>query len=66
LPRLAINVQPAKRAEEACQRLMQRSPAVRIGEGQIDKGILIVDLMATDEGDDEQLGRALRAVFDEA
>jgi len=60
LPRLAINIHPAKRAEEICRRLMHRSPSVRVGEGQIEKGILVVDLMATEEGDDEQLALALR------
>ena len=63
MPRLAIYVQPAKRAEEMCRRLTERSPSVRLGEGQIEKGTLIVDLLATDESDDEQLGCALREVF---
>ena len=40
LPRLAINVQSAARAEEAFRRLSQGSPSVRIGEGQIAKGTL--------------------------
>jgi hypothetical protein len=63
LPRLAIDIQSAKRAERVCRRLMERSPSVRLGEGQIAKGTLIVDLLATDESDDEQLGLALREVF---
>ena len=63
LPRLAIDIQPPKRAEEVCRRLTERSPSVRLGEGQIEKGTLIVDLLATDESDDEQLGFALREVF---
>ena len=63
LPRLAIYVQPAKRAEEMCRRLTERRPSVRLGEGQIDKGTLVVDLLATDESDDEQLAFALREVF---
>jgi D-glucosaminate-6-phosphate ammonia-lyase len=62
-PRLAICAQSAKRAEEVCRRLTERSPSVRVGEGQIEKGTLIVDLMATDESDDEHLGYALREVF---
>ena len=63
LPRLAIDIQPPKRAEGVCRRLTERSPSVRLGEGQIEKGTLIVDLLATDESDDEQLGLALREVF---
>ena len=63
LPRLAIYVQPAARAEEMCRRLTERRPPVRVGEGQIEKGTLIVDLMAIGESDDEQLGCALREVF---
>jgi D-glucosaminate-6-phosphate ammonia-lyase len=63
LPRLAIDIQPAKRAEGVWRRLTERSPSVRLGEGQIEKGTLIVDLLATDESDDEQLGLALREVF---
>jgi D-glucosaminate-6-phosphate ammonia-lyase len=63
LPRLAIDIKLAKRAEEVCRRLTERRPSVRLGEGQIEKGILIVDLLATDEIDDEQLGCALRDVF---
>src|SRR5262245_47368058 len=63
LPRLAIDIRPPKRAEGVCQRLTERSPSVRLGEGQIEKGTLIVDLLATDESDDEQLGLALREVF---
>jgi hypothetical protein len=42
---------------------MERSPSVRLGEAQIAKGTLIVDLLATDESDDEQLGLALREVL---
>ena len=64
MPRLAIDIKLAKRAEEVCRRLTERRPSVRLGEGQIEKGILIVDLLATDESDDEQLGLALREVFD--
>jgi hypothetical protein len=63
LPRLAIDIQPAKLAEGVCRRLTERSPSVRLGEGQIEKGTLIVDLLATDESDDEQLGLALREEF---
>jgi D-glucosaminate-6-phosphate ammonia-lyase len=63
LPRLALDVQPVKRAEEVCRRLAQRSPPVRLGEGQIEKGTLIVDLLAIDESDDEHLGRALCEEF---
>jgi hypothetical protein len=59
-----VGEQPtSKRAEEACRRLIQRSPSVPVGEGQIEKGTLIVDLLATDENDDEQLGRAMREVL---
>ena len=61
--RLAIDIKLAKRAEEVCRRLTERRPSVRLGEGQIEKGTLIVDLLATDENDDEQLGCALRDVF---
>ena len=62
LPRLAIYVHPPKRAEEMCQRLAERRPSVRLGEGQLQKGTLVVDLLATDTSDDEQLGYALREV----
>jgi hypothetical protein len=35
---------------------------VRLGEGQLQKGTLVMDLLATDTSDDEQLGYALREV----
>jgi D-glucosaminate-6-phosphate ammonia-lyase len=64
LPRLAINIQPTQRAEQVCRNLLRRDPSVRLGEGQIEKGTLIVDLMAVDKSDDEHLALALRQVFD--
>lgn len=64
LPRLAINIRPTQCAEQVCRNLLRRDPSVRLGEGQIDKGTLIVDLMAVDKSDDEHLAFALRQVFD--
>jgi D-glucosaminate-6-phosphate ammonia-lyase len=64
LPRLAMNIRPTQRAEQVCRSLLRRDPSVRLGEGQIEKGTLIVDLMAVDKSDDEHLAFALRQVFD--
>ncbi len=64
LPRLAINIRPKQRAELVFRNLLQSAPSLRLGEGLIDAGTLIVDLMAVDERDDERLALGLRAAFD--
>ena len=59
LPRLAVTIRPPELAETVFRRLWKGAPAIRVGEGQIGDGILLVDLMAVDERDDERLGHAL-------
>ena len=63
LSRMAITLSPADLAETAFRRLWKGSPAIRVGEGQIANGTLLVDVMTVDERDDERLGNALLAVL---
>jgi D-glucosaminate-6-phosphate ammonia-lyase len=62
IPRLAISFQsPHARelAEAVCRHLAQRRPPVRVAEGRIDNGELLVDLIAVDERRDEDLADAM-------
>ena len=66
LPRLAIRIDAVASgytADDACRRLSQGRPSVRVGEGQIEDGVLLIDLIASHERDDAVLAAALRATL---
>ncbi len=62
LPRLAVTLLPGPgraTADEVCQRLRRGQPSVRVGEGQIEAGVLLIDLIASHERDDATIAEAL-------
>lgn len=66
LPRLTIRIDAGAcgfSADDACRRLMQGRPSVRVGEGLIEAGTLLLDLIACHEREDAELTAALRAAF---
>jgi L-seryl-tRNA(Ser) seleniumtransferase len=69
-PRLAIRLHPtenapaAQRAVDVCRRLAGARPPVHVGEGRIEEGVLLVDLVAVEPGEDEHLARALGSAIE--
>jgi D-glucosaminate-6-phosphate ammonia-lyase len=67
IPRLSVSIDAASNrtsAAEACRRLAQHNTPVHVGEGRIEDGVIVIDLIAVDERDDELLARALRLAIE--